>query len=190
MLLKEVTRTTYTTPSYISLICRMGLCTELFYAIIPTLFLCFLLICYPYILLHLMFFFILVYKSCPIEELYSLYITMSMTSSTEKISCFPEYVCGSFIILFSGVGHTLRRPNHAISVSGTLKAFHCVFWCQSYVHLCIFCSVSTSDQWVSNNCPRHLLPEHPTPDYLWPYQVGCHVNRVEINFPISGRFVC
>ena len=29
-----------------------GLYTELFYAIIPTLFLCFLLICYPYILLH------------------------------------------------------------------------------------------------------------------------------------------
>jgi len=28
------------------------LCTELFYAIIPTLFLCFLLIWYPYILLH------------------------------------------------------------------------------------------------------------------------------------------
>jgi len=28
------------------------LCTELLYAIIPTLFLCFLLICYPYILLH------------------------------------------------------------------------------------------------------------------------------------------
>jgi len=28
------------------------LCTEPFYAIIPTLFLCFLLICYPYILLH------------------------------------------------------------------------------------------------------------------------------------------
>ena len=32
--------------------CRVGLCTELFYAMIPTLFLCFLLICYPYILLH------------------------------------------------------------------------------------------------------------------------------------------
>ena len=30
----------------------LGLYTELFYAIIPTLFLCFLLICYPYILLH------------------------------------------------------------------------------------------------------------------------------------------
>ena len=29
-----------------------GLYTELFYAIIPTLFLCFLLICYPYILLY------------------------------------------------------------------------------------------------------------------------------------------
>jgi len=28
------------------------LCTDLFYAIIPTLFLCILLICYPYILLH------------------------------------------------------------------------------------------------------------------------------------------
>jgi len=33
-------------------ICRVELCTVLFYAIIPTLFLCFLLICYPYILLH------------------------------------------------------------------------------------------------------------------------------------------
>jgi len=32
-------------------ICRVEFCTELFYAIIPTLFL-FLLICYPYILLH------------------------------------------------------------------------------------------------------------------------------------------
>jgi len=31
-------------------ICRVGLCTEQFYAIIPTLFLYFLLICYPYIL--------------------------------------------------------------------------------------------------------------------------------------------
>ena len=29
-------------------ICRVELCTELFYAIIPTLFVCFLLICYPY----------------------------------------------------------------------------------------------------------------------------------------------
>ena len=40
-------------PTYlpISKICRVELCTELFYAIIPT-FLCFLLICYPYILLH------------------------------------------------------------------------------------------------------------------------------------------
>jgi len=33
-------------------ICRVGLYTELFYAIIPTLFLCILLICYPYIFLH------------------------------------------------------------------------------------------------------------------------------------------
>jgi len=32
------------------------MCTELFYAIIPTLFLCFFLICYLYILLHLQFF--------------------------------------------------------------------------------------------------------------------------------------
>ena len=51
-------------PTYLptSKICRMELCTELFYAIIPTLFLCFLLICYPYILLHFnVFFFILVH---------------------------------------------------------------------------------------------------------------------------------
>jgi len=33
-------------------ICRVELYTELFYAIIPTLFLCFALICYPYISLH------------------------------------------------------------------------------------------------------------------------------------------
>jgi len=38
--------------NYEGKICRVGLYTELFYAIIPTLFLCFLLICYPYILLH------------------------------------------------------------------------------------------------------------------------------------------
>ena len=47
--------------------CRVGLYTELCYAIIPTptLFLCFLLICYPYMLLHVLFFFILVEKdSC------------------------------------------------------------------------------------------------------------------------------
>jgi len=31
------------------------LCTELFYDIIPTLFLCFLLICYPYIMLQASF---------------------------------------------------------------------------------------------------------------------------------------
>jgi len=39
-------------PTYLptSKICRVELCTELFYAIIPT-FPCFLLICYPYILL-------------------------------------------------------------------------------------------------------------------------------------------
>ena len=42
----------------------MELCTELFYAIIPTLFLCFLLICHPYILLHFLVFFILVYVAC------------------------------------------------------------------------------------------------------------------------------
>jgi len=33
-------------------ICRVGLYTELFYAIIPTLFPCFLLICYLYILFN------------------------------------------------------------------------------------------------------------------------------------------
>jgi len=39
----------------------VGLCTELFYAIIPTLFLCFLLIWYPYIhLVTFLMFFILV----------------------------------------------------------------------------------------------------------------------------------
>jgi len=38
----------------------VGLYTEPFYAIIPTLFLCFLLICYPYISLH---FFMVFYSS-------------------------------------------------------------------------------------------------------------------------------
>ena len=42
-------------PTYLSTlkICTwVELCTELFHAIIPTLFLWFLLICHPYILLH------------------------------------------------------------------------------------------------------------------------------------------
>jgi len=34
-------------------ICRVELYTELFYAIIPTLFPCFLLICFPYVLMLL-----------------------------------------------------------------------------------------------------------------------------------------
>jgi len=38
-------------PKCFEKICRVELCTELFYAIIPTLFPCFLLTCYPYILL-------------------------------------------------------------------------------------------------------------------------------------------
>ena len=51
-------------PTYLSTskICMVELCTELFYAIaiIPTLFLCFLLICYAYISLHFLMFCILV----------------------------------------------------------------------------------------------------------------------------------
>jgi len=45
---------TYLYPIYLSTlrICKVGLYTELFYAIVSTLFPCFLLICYPYILLH------------------------------------------------------------------------------------------------------------------------------------------
>jgi len=41
----------------------LGLHTELFYAIVPTLFLCFLLICYPYNLLHFN-----VFYSCNIDN--------------------------------------------------------------------------------------------------------------------------
>ena len=37
------------------MICRVELYTELFYASIPTLFPCFLLICYPYIFLQVLF---------------------------------------------------------------------------------------------------------------------------------------
>jgi len=53
----------HTNPSYTYLftlkICGVELCTELFYTIILTSFLCFLLICYPYILLF--YFFVLVH---------------------------------------------------------------------------------------------------------------------------------
>ena len=50
-------------PTYLSTlkIRRVELRTELFYAIIPTFFLCFLLICYPYISVTFLMFFILVY---------------------------------------------------------------------------------------------------------------------------------
>ena len=40
-------------------VARDELCTKLFNAIIPTLFFCFLLICYPYILLHFYCFLVL-----------------------------------------------------------------------------------------------------------------------------------
>jgi len=46
----------YVLNSYVS---RKELCTELFYAVIPNLFLYFLPFCYPYILLHFCFLLIL-----------------------------------------------------------------------------------------------------------------------------------
>ena len=49
--------------------CRVELCTELIYAIIPTLFLCFLLICYPYILLHFLRLLFLYNVGSPMEHL-------------------------------------------------------------------------------------------------------------------------
>ena len=47
-------------------VCRVELCTELFYAIVPTLYLCFLLICYPlHLVRFLMFFFLFLATRCP-----------------------------------------------------------------------------------------------------------------------------
>ena len=57
-------------------------------------------------------------------------------------------------------------------LAATIYAFH-VHSGVSLVCVCVYlCSVPTSDQWVSNNCPRHLQSEHPTPDYLRSYQVS------------------
>jgi len=57
----ELSRVPWPGKSSTLKICRVELCTELFNAIIPTLFLCFLLICYPYIHLFLSFLFFLFY---------------------------------------------------------------------------------------------------------------------------------
>ena len=67
----------------------MGLYTELFYAIIHTLLLCFLLICYPYILVTLIFdvfFFILVHftlfsSRCMLELKFADYHRAAILSS-------------------------------------------------------------------------------------------------------------
>jgi len=83
------------------------LTSELLYAIISTLFLCYLLICYPYILLHFLMFFILVISSfahfaclsyCPLiccnhgsslwevwEKLTSIQSTLNLISKARKL---------------------------------------------------------------------------------------------------------
>jgi len=64
--------------------------TELFYAIIPTLFLCFLLICYPYILLHFnVFFFILVYSKSD-GVLCFHYLHMHIANDTYHVHMYDE----------------------------------------------------------------------------------------------------
>jgi len=64
----------------------VALYTELFYAIIPTLFLCFLLICYPYILLHFKCFYsclchFLAASRCMLELNFAIYHRAASLSS-------------------------------------------------------------------------------------------------------------
>ena len=62
------------------ILCRAELCTERFYAIIPTLFLYSLLICYPYILLNFLWLFTLV------NILHLMYCDILMYCNTSKYS--------------------------------------------------------------------------------------------------------
>ena len=83
-------------PTYLSTskICRVELCTELFYAIIPTLFLCFLLICYPtscyifkvFILVHVTFF----SSRCMLELKFTIYYRAASLPSQASYAVLSE----------------------------------------------------------------------------------------------------
>jgi len=65
----------------------VGLYTELFYAIIPTLFLCFLLVCYPYILYFLMFLILVFYISLEHERNQGLHeVSFQLPVQTKKMN--------------------------------------------------------------------------------------------------------
>ena len=72
-------------------ICRVELCTELFHAMISTLFLYFWLICYPYISLHFQcFLFLLFSVSLSYSSRLQLYFRVGMQSWTNrKRTCIP-----------------------------------------------------------------------------------------------------
>jgi len=67
-------------------------CTELFYAVIPTLFLCFWLICYPYILLHYLFLFMSLFFSsrCMLELKFAIYYRAARLPSQGSYAVLAE----------------------------------------------------------------------------------------------------
>ena len=77
-------------PTYLSTlkICRVELCTELLYAIIPTLFLCFLLIC---ISLHFQCFFILVLY-CDVTD-----VTATIAVVSAKLYSTLHFICSCIV---------------------------------------------------------------------------------------------
>ena len=90
--------------------------------IIPTLFLCFLLICYPYILLHFLKFFILVHVTifssrCMLELKFAIFYRAANLPSQASYAVLAEESQASF----KHSPHTNSIPNSAILINNYIS---------------------------------------------------------------------
>ena len=96
-------------------ICRVGLYTELFYAIVPALFLRFLLICYPYISSHLLMLFILVHVTF-LQQMHAWAEVCHLTQSSKSASQASSVdVCSiAWRIIVTRPGSLQTLPTHQL----------------------------------------------------------------------------
>ena len=94
--------------------CRVELCTELFYAITPTLFLCLFLIYYPYISLHLwcfLFLFMPLFFSsrCMFEQMFAIYQSAeSLSSQASSVDVLYRVILFLKVLIFAVFADRLR----------------------------------------------------------------------------------
>jgi len=97
-------------------ICRVGLYTELFYAIIPTLFLSFLLICYPYNLLH----FYVLYSCC--YEQYQWIVDSIPDTLISRVHVHTSSLCFHLVFINFGITCCMRSIHCGTDPSAVREA--------------------------------------------------------------------